>query len=161
MNYHPDRGGSTEMMQAVNAAYAMVKDFSGTVDTTGAQVGYGEALNEAINAIITCPGLVIEVCGIWVWVSGDTRYLKETLKAASYRWASKKHQWYFRPEGWSGGRGKSTMDDIRAKYGSSTVKTQFATALTTRRCRRRPATWAATVPEEATHKLYTIPANIS
>lgn len=129
MTYHPDRGGSVQMMQAVNAAYAMVKDFAGEVTQEGAQAGYGEALNEAINAIVTLPGLSIEICGIWVWVSGDTRTHKETLKASSYQWASKKHQWYFRPDGWTGGRGTFSMDDIRQKYGSERVETRYATAL--------------------------------
>ena len=42
------------------------------------------------------------------------------LKAAGFRYASKKQRWYFRPEGWrSVSRGAFSMDDIRDKYGSS------------------------------------------
>ena len=120
MKYHPDRGGSTEMMQAVNAAYAALEGFTGTAAVAD-QEGYGEALNEAINAL-TGLGLSLEVCGLWLWVSGDTRTHKESLKAAGYRWASKKMQWYFRPDGWkSTSRGAFSMNDIREKYGSESV----------------------------------------
>lgn len=127
--YHPDKGGSTEMMQAVNAAYAFMQMHYGeTVADFGTDAGYADRLNDAINAIIHLDGLSIEVCGLWVWVSGDTRTHKETLKSAGYFWASKKFMWYFRPEESKGGRGKS-MEEIRGKYGSVTVPTRRAAAL--------------------------------
>lgn len=121
MAYHPDRGGSTEMMQAVNQAYAMLQAFEGEV-TASNQEGYGAALNDAINAIVALYGLSIEVCGCWVWVSGDTKKHKDDLKVAGYRWASKKHMWYFRPEGWTrSARGTWDMDKIRTAHGSQSV----------------------------------------
>lgn len=110
--YHPDKGGSTEMMQAVNAAYAeLQKHYGETITEFGKDAGYADRLNDAINAIIHLDGLNIEVCGLWVWVSGDTRAHKDTLKASGYFWASKKFMWYFRPEEAKGGRGCS-MDEI-------------------------------------------------
>lgn len=127
--YHPDKGGSTEMMQAVNAAYDALQSFTGTLPTEGTQAGYGEALNAALAAIVTLPGLSIEVCGLWVWVSGDTRTHKDAIKAAGYYWASKKHMWYFRPADASGGRGTSSIDEIREKYGSSKVSPKHAPVL--------------------------------
>lgn len=128
--YHPDKGGSNEMMQAVNAAYAeLQKHYGETIAEFGADAGYADRLNDAINAIIHLDGLNIEVCGLWVWVSGDTRTHKESLKAAGYFWASKKFMWYFRPEESKGGRGKS-MDEIRGKYGSVSVQTRRAAELT-------------------------------
>ena len=39
-------------------------------------------------------GIEIEVCGSWVWVSGDTKPHKERLKALGFCWHSKKHCWY-------------------------------------------------------------------
>ena len=128
--YHPDKGGSTEMMQAVNAAYAeLQKHYGETIAEFGVDVGYADRLNDAINAISHLDGLNIEVCGLWVWVSGDTRTHKDAIKAAGYFWASKKFMWYFRPEEAKGGRGRS-MDEIRGKYGSVTVPTRRAAALT-------------------------------
>lgn len=128
--YHPDKGGSTEMMQAVNAAYAFMQMHYGeTIAEFGTDAGYADRLNDAINAIIHLDGINIEVCGLWVWVSGDTRTHKDAIKAAGYFWASKKFMWYFRPEESKGGRGKS-MEEIRGKYGSVPVQTRRAAALT-------------------------------
>jgi preprotein translocase subunit Sec63 len=127
--YHPDKGGSTEMMQTVNEAYNILQSNYGSLPSINTDQGYADRLNDAINAIVTLPGLIIEVCGLWVWVSGDTKTHKEVLKAVGYYWASKKFMWYFRPVDQQGGRGKSTMDDIRTKYGSQTVATRQCAAL--------------------------------
>lgn len=117
--YHPDiNPAGEEMMKLVNEAYEILQDFSG--DLKEQQADYGDMLNEALNAIVNIPDLFIEICGAWVWVSGNTRDHKATLKEAGYRWASKKKNWYFRPEEYrSRGRGRSTMDEIREKYGST------------------------------------------
>lgn len=83
---------------------------------------FGEALNAAINAVIDLSGINIEVCGAWVWLSGETRPHKDSIKAAGYRWARKKQTWYFRPADYkSHNRGDWAMDDIRDKYGSTAV----------------------------------------
>ncbi len=117
--YHPDKGGSTEMMQAVNEAYETLcnaEDLTQPEEFTD----YGEELNVALNVVIDLPGLVIEICGAWIWVSGETRAHKDALKAAGFKWAPKKKMWHYRPadfRSWS--RGKSTMDEIRNKYGST------------------------------------------
>ena len=118
--YHPDKNpAGLEMMKLVNQAYDVLKDFSG--DVKEQQADYGDLLNEALNAIINIHALNIEICGAWVWVSGDTRSHKDTLKEAGYKWASKKKLWYYRPEGYrSSSRGKLDMDEIRARHGSIT-----------------------------------------
>ena len=93
MKYHPDRNpAGTEMMKLVNEAYAVLKDFSG--DVKEQQADYGDLLNEALNAIINISSLSIEICGAWVWVSGNTKDHRAALKEAGYKWASKKKLWY-------------------------------------------------------------------
>ena len=122
--YHPDiNPAGAEMMQIVNAAYEVLKDFAGELAAAPDQgeVTYPAAVNAALNAIIGLFGLDIEICGAWVWVSGATYAHRATLKAADFRYASKKQRWSFRPEGWrSVSRGAFSMNDIRDKYGSST-----------------------------------------
>ncbi|WP_020211120.1 J domain-containing protein [Gilvimarinus chinensis] len=123
--YHPDKGGSVEMMQAVNQAYDTLKDFSGDVDA--GDLDYGDLLNEALNAIINLQGINIEVCGAWIWVTGDTRPHKDALgkNGAGFFWAKKKKAWYFRPSDYkSAGRGKFSLDDIRERHGSQIIKTK-------------------------------------
>ncbi|MCZ4283146.1 J domain-containing protein [Kiloniella laminariae] len=117
--YHPDLNpAGADMMQVVNAAYAELKDFTGSIDEENA--GYPEILNTALNAIFGLDGLEIEVCGAWVWVGGQTRKHKDVLKGAGFRYASKKIKWYFRPADWkSKSRGAFSMDEIRDQYGST------------------------------------------
>jgi curved DNA-binding protein CbpA len=117
--YHPDiNPAGAEMMQIINAAYAVLKDFSG--DIKEQQAGYSEAVNAALNAIYPLAGLVIEICGAWVWVTGNTREHKDRLKESGFMWASKKAAWYFRPEEYrSRSKGSSTLEEIREKYGST------------------------------------------
>jgi curved DNA-binding protein CbpA len=125
MHYHPDRNpAGVEMMKLINAAYEVLKEFSGTLDTGPAAMNgqsYPEAVNAALNAIFGLAGLDIEICGAWVWVGGQTYPHREALKAAGFKFAGQKKRWYFRPEDWrSSSRGNFTMDDIRSRYGSVT-----------------------------------------
>jgi hypothetical protein len=131
MTYHPDRNpAGAEMMKVINAAFEMVKDLEDVTVEENASMGtYPEELSEAINAIITIAELEIEVCGLWVWVSGQTKDHKEVLKTAGFKWASKKKQWYYRPANHKcrNRNGKTLeMGEIRAKYGSDNVETKTA-----------------------------------
>lgn len=124
--YHPDHNpAGLEMMKLVNLAYEALKDFEGEIKAKAQnKANYGEAVNTALNAIIDL-GLDIEVCGTWVWVSGDTKPHKDTLKSAGFMWAPKKAMWYFRPsEHKSFNRSPWSMGDIRATHGSSQVDKQ-------------------------------------
>lgn len=127
MKYHPDRNpAGAEMMKIVNAAYDVLRDYSGEIEQTETTTSgsYPEALNEALNAVYGLDGLDIEICGAWVWIDGDTYQHRAPLKDAGFRFASKKKRWYFRPEDWrSSSHGQYSMDDIRGKYGS--VRPEF------------------------------------
>ncbi len=65
-------------------------------------------------------GLSGELCGSWLWVSGDTKAKKEELKANGFKYAPKKHLWFFRPTSQkSFSRGNWEIDRIRQVHGSS------------------------------------------
>lgn len=140
--YHPDRNpAGLVMMKAINAARAILKDFTGNLEHKNADnaTRYGGDLNDAINHILFCEGLELEICGAWLWVSGETRTHKDTIKAFEtdsenkFRWHSKKLKWYFAPNDFTvrrfRSRGRVSMDDIRERYGSERVATQHRTAL--------------------------------
>lgn len=128
IKYHPDRNpAGAEMMKAVNAAFDMLKDMAsatGTTEEGESWADLGDELNEILNELATMAGLVIEVCGCWVWISGDTLTHKDAIKALGCMWASKKKMWYFRPAGKRGSKrgGSWEMDKIRENYGSSIYK---------------------------------------
>ena len=125
--YHPDRNpAGLEMMKAVNVAYQFLTEISynGAERPINEEVNsdFGDMLNDAINAVIGLSGVDIEVCGAWVWLSGNTRAHKDAIKAAGYWWAKKKCSWYFRPADYkSRNKGDWDMDKIRDKYGSVSV----------------------------------------
>lgn len=83
--YHPDVNPAGEQMaQMINAAYDTLKDYDGNIEQTQAEASglYSEEVSEALNKIVNCIGLELEICGCWVWVDGNTREHKETLKEA-------------------------------------------------------------------------------
>ncbi len=143
--WHPDLGTPTEagqrtqIMQEINAEYARASAVfrqeemrekareRGRPEPT--QQDYTDAaavderIREAIEKIITLDGLEIEICGLWVWVGGDTKKHKDVLKEAGYKWAIKKIKWYF-PGVPAGGFRAFDMDEIRRRYGSQRVFTK-------------------------------------
>lgn len=134
LKYHPDKNpAGAEMMKIINAAFDVLKDFCGDIslDEDSQESNYSDALNAALNATFECSGLSIEICGAWVWVSGETYQHKAILKGAGFKFASKKKAWYFRPENWkSRSRGSLSMDEIRDTYGSIQPRKASRTALT-------------------------------
>ncbi len=123
--YHPDRNAAgLEMMKLVNAAYEVLRDYEPTSEADEMDINLGDELNDALNAIQGL-GLTIEICGSWIWVSGDTRPHKEALKAAGYRWANVKKMWHYSPkDSKTKSRGKYSMDEVRAMHGSQSVKSK-------------------------------------
>ncbi len=67
--------------------------------------------------------ITIEVIGSWIWLSGDTKIIKDKLKDLNFKWASKKKMWYY---GEMKGRNpkQKSMSEIKSKYGCETLKTK-------------------------------------
>lgn len=133
---HPDRGGNAEVMKAINAEYDILFDKLKNVhneeaqaDTTGKKKHMNEtpeAYREAIIAVLGLDGIIIELCGSWLWLSGNTFVHKEAIKKAGYDWSKSKKMWYWHPdeERSSFYRGKKSMNDIRKTYGSEIISNE-------------------------------------
>lgn len=124
--YHPDLGGDTVTMQQINAEYAfacakILKGENLSAEDTDEQLRMSEEYRQAIEQIINLPGIEIELVGMWIWVTGDTKPVKQVLKDAGFFFASKKVAWYYRAEEYKTKGGKKTLDEIREKYGSEKV----------------------------------------
>ena len=131
MLHHPDRGGSLETMKAINnendELFEILKaehNARADADTTGKTrrtTETAEEFRDILDVLLKLDGLTVELCGCWLWISGDTITNKDALKAAGCRWSSGKRMWYWHhPEdaaGWHRGR-KYSIGDIRTKYGS-------------------------------------------
>lgn len=128
--FHPDLAGaeSTRTMQDINAAYrdALRGEYrkTKTEEETESAVEADERAAEILAQIVTLPDIAIEIVGRWLWVTGLTYEVREQLKAAGLKWASKKRAWYWHaPEDKCRG-GKKSLDEIREKYGSRGVPTK-------------------------------------
>jgi curved DNA-binding protein CbpA len=133
--YHPDKGGSVEQMQDINNEYEalMARFLSAKSD---AEYGEGhfyasreqeseieQKVRAAVERIAHLDGLDIEIIGAWVWVSGDTQTHKDALKAAEYWWMRKKEMWAYKGKV-SHGKGNTSLEEMREKYGSQRVHTR-------------------------------------
>lgn len=125
---HPDNGGSEDVIKVINAEYDFCFKALEKNDTTSSNkynMEEDEQIRDIINNIINF-NINIEICGSWIWVSGNTYECKTELKQNGFRWASKKKMWYWHnPEEQVRGNGKTTMDDIRNRYGSHIMKSKI------------------------------------
>ena len=123
--YHPDNnGGSVEASQEINAEYdALFARLSRENNTDGKEYTYEE--NERFKAIlneIIGYNIHIEIIGSWIWCFDCYGY-KAQLKALGFSWASKKKAWVWHAEPYHKRNKKEIpLDDIRAKYGSQTMR---------------------------------------
>lgn len=140
--YHPDNpNGSTEATQEVNAEYdslfKVLKDrherkSEQTADTDKKSYedmkydfSEDEKLREVLQSVIYLSDITIELCGCWLWISGNTYQHREELKEHGFKYASKKKQWYWHGESFrKKGTKTLSMDDIRSYYGSTEVQTE-------------------------------------
>lgn len=134
--HHPDKGGDLEEMKRLNNAYdymfTQLKDKHNADAPEEKQIHETpEQFREALVNIIGLDGLEIEICGQWIWVSGNTKEYREIFKENGYKWASKKLQWYYRAEEFNSkfNRKAWDMDKIRNKYGSTKVNGAFEARL--------------------------------
>jgi hypothetical protein len=124
---HPDKRGRTEDFQEMANQFEAFKPqsekFKGehTVERKGICCDH-RTIDEPHN-------IVIEIVGSFVWVSGDTKPVKDQIKAVkvgeSYKnatWHKTKSMWFFSPTGYRRfSKGEYAMDDIREYYGSTVV----------------------------------------
>jgi curved DNA-binding protein CbpA len=125
--YHPDMGGSDEAMKAINNEYDILfpklKNVHQNKDGetyTKETAETPEFFKDLIIELMRLDGIIIEIIGCFVWVTGDTRPNKDRLKALKFQWHSKKTAWYLKPEDYKKRSHKNyELDEIRAMYGTS------------------------------------------
>lgn len=131
MAHHPDRGGSDSDMKEINAEYDRLfaklknvhKSASGETYTAKQETTETpEQYREIIEKIINLDGIEIEICGSWLWITGNTYDNRETLKSLHFRYSKNKNAWYWHDEGYRKHTGKTfSLDEIRDLWGSEKV----------------------------------------
>lgn len=125
MKHHPDRGGDTATMQEINAEYDKVfpqlKNKHKTAEGKAYEKENTEAPNEfkdLMEILLKMEGCHIEIIGCFIWVSGNTKPYKDTLKENGLKWHSKKICWYKAPADYKRrGKKQYDMNEIRDMYG--------------------------------------------
>lgn len=130
MENHPDRGGDTAIMQAINKeyAFAIAKISKGgglTDEEINTEIQLSEEYRKVIEEIINLPDIIIEIVGLWIWVTGNTYAVRKELKTAGLFFASKKQAWYYRNEAYRTRGNGAPLEEIRAKYGSETINKKY------------------------------------
>lgn len=115
---HPDIGGSEEEFKLLNEIYNHLIE-NKIYFSNSSKIDI--ELEKIISLILHFENINIELIGSWVWVSGDTKEIKEKLKEIGFKWASKKKMWYYGEMKVKNPNPKS-MEEIKAKYGSETLK---------------------------------------
>ena len=117
---HPDVGGNEESFKLLNAIYTDLIEHKIYFSN---DIKIDIELEKIISLILHFENITIELVGSWVWVSGDTKEIKDKLKELGFKWASKKKMWYF-GEMKSKNPTPKSMEEIKNKYGSETLKTK-------------------------------------
>ncbi len=134
--HHPDMGGSTATMQAINADYAFFQaNYTRTSERARQQQAHAEGKKTAadyhdldevaevlrvkIESLLNIsPEIFVELCGLWIWVTGETKKHKDAISAIpGMRYAPEKKAWYY-PGVPSFNRTRRSMDEIRNMHGS-------------------------------------------
>lgn len=135
--FHPDKTKDNgEIMKIINNEFEFLfnsihnnidfnnKERTDNRDTYKTETS--DVFTEIINKIIHFDNIVLEICGYWLYITGNTKPYKELFKAYGFAWSAKKICWYWRPE-WAKStfnRKSHNMDEIRTMYGSNTFASQ-------------------------------------
>lgn len=97
---HPDRGGDNEKMQQINNEYSffVAKFAKGTSEEINEEFSVAQKFVDVLNKLAGLEGIIVELAGDWLWISGNTYPYKDKLKEIGCRFAPKKKVWYYREE---------------------------------------------------------------
>lgn len=135
VKYHPDNGGSEEIIKQVNAEYEILfkrlkNDFehrdaySHATDKQKQSYDWQKdvQIRNKVMQLSKFKDIKVEIIGVWIWVSNCYAYRKE-LKELGFRWASQKQMWYLHFDDFHKFSSKpASMSYIRSKYGSTEIK---------------------------------------
>ena len=117
---HPDVGGSEEEFKILKNVYDDIVEHKIYFSS---DAKFDIELEKIISQILHYEDIIIEVVGSWIWLSGETKIIKDTLKDIGFKWASKKKMWYYGEMKGKNPKQKS-MDEIKSKYGCTTLRSQ-------------------------------------
>lgn len=127
---HPDLSGydSTAEFQEMQNQFERFKPQTEKYETEWEQWSAPDYM-KIIEELLKIKGIEIEMIGSFIWIGGDTRPVKDQIKAIESdifkpaAWHKKKFLWYFAPSDYRKFTNKEfSMDELRDKYGSQNFR---------------------------------------
>ena len=128
---HPDAGGSNEDVITLNNEYdKLFGNLKANKTKDHKFHSMDDNYRQKVEAIIFCKGLIIELVGSWLWVSGDTLKHSAILRKNGFQWSTSRKMWYYRAGKYRSWHNKNaTFRDIKNTYGCENFDTKEATPL--------------------------------
>ena len=118
---HPDLGGSIEAMKAINLEYEIAIKIVWAEDKDNSWKTR-EDISQWVKMmadLIILENVNLEMCGSWIWATGDTKPHAAAFKAHGFTWSAPKSAWYWKPyKAKARYAGRFNLDEIRAMHGS-------------------------------------------
>lgn len=133
MELHPDHGGNEAEFVAMDDEYNKILDLmkkgkwtvsnEDDADTTTAEeIKIAEEFRNAVKAVLHCDGVIIDMVGCWLWLSGNTYQHRATISAAGYHWSKSHKMWFFNGSATKSHRNShKEFSEITDKYGIKRV----------------------------------------
>jgi curved DNA-binding protein CbpA len=130
--HHPDHGGTSEAFIELKNAYEyLIKELkypTKKYNKESQQVEdimseYSDAIiskiMELIEKFASNDDININIIGNWIWLDGDTKPKKESIKSLGFKFSKNKTAWYWHEGGYRrfGGRSDYSMDEIAYRHG--------------------------------------------
>lgn len=127
---HPDAGGDENEFKAMQAEFSVAWEKLKNRHENASGETYEKETTETaaefmdiIEKLLHLDGVEVELCGAWLWVTGNTYPHRETLKSLRFCFSKKKAAWYFHREPYrKHGKRELSLDQIRDLFGSEKVQ---------------------------------------
>ena len=129
--FHPDNGGSGEELKEISVEFKMWFETHKNIHRTTQGKTHtaekettetAEEFMDIINNLSTLQNIEVEICGSWLWITGNTYPVRAQLAEFGCRWSRGKKKWYWTKDPFtSANYKKPSMEKIRQRYGSERV----------------------------------------
>ena len=128
--HHPDLGGDLEVMKDLNNQYEQaLKAVDGQKSTGSDKKVRTYCYNGPVEAelmdiifklnALDMEGVDVDLIGVWIWITGDTRPHKDGIKATGCKWNSTRKCWFYKPkDSVRYYRSTGSLEDLAKQYGA-------------------------------------------
>ena len=129
--HHPDNGGDGETIKIINTEYKQTFEYLKShfrsaepqeEKSSKNSFAFDDEITSMLQKIITFSGIEIEICGVWIWIGGNSYPYREALKDLGFYWARSKKLWCWTPSKYNYTYGHRSMKNIRLTFGSEKVE---------------------------------------